>query len=139
MDCLFCKIARKELPSDVIVYENDAAMAFLDIHPLSLGHTLVIPKIHYENIITLKEDEITPLFSAVKKITEQLMKVLSPHGFTIGINHGKDAGQVVDHLHIHVIPRYLGDGGRSIHSIIQNSSPYEEGLHNIAKKIRISQ
>jgi histidine triad (HIT) family protein len=126
--CLFCKIARKEIPSESVFYENEKALAFLDIHPIAPGHTLVVPKEHAENIIDIKDQNIAELFMAVKKATAKLKRALSSDGFTIGINHGKIAGQAVDHLHIHIVPRFKGDGGGSIHTIVQNaqnSSPEE--------------
>ncbi|HDH31502.1 MAG TPA: HIT family protein, partial [Candidatus Wolfebacteria bacterium] len=74
------------------------------------------------------------VFSAVKKITEILDKSLNPDGFTIGINHGRVSGQAVDHLHIHIIPRFKNDKGGSIHTIIHN--PPKESLEEIKKKIK---
>lgn len=132
MDCLFCSIAGKEVPSAVI-YEDDFALAFLDIHPLSLGHTVVIPKNHAENIISLPKELVGPVFLAVQKTAALLSNALVPKGFTIGINHGKVSGQTIDHLHIHIIPRYEGDGGKSIHSVVHN--PPMEPLEETRSKI----
>ncbi len=132
MDCLFCKIASKEIPSE-LVYEDENSFAFLDIAPMSKGHTVVIPKKHAENMIDLPMEEVGPLFTAVKKVTELLQEKLSPKGFTIGINHGRVGGQLVDHLHIHVIPRYEGDGGGSLHSVVKN--PPKESVSEIRKEI----
>lgn len=120
MGCLFCKIANKEIPSEMI-YEDEHSFAFLDINPLTLGHAVIIPKDHAENILDLADEGVGPVFRAVKKVTEMLNKALDPEGFTIGINQGRISGQTVDHLHIHVIPRYLGDGGGSIHSVVRYS------------------
>lgn len=130
MDCIFCKIAAKEISAEVI-YEDEHVVSFLDIHPLTPGHAVVIPKVHAENIIDLPESEVAPLFEAVKKVTTLLEGKLNPRGFTIGINHGTDQG--VDHIHIHVIPRYRGDGGGSIHSVVKYSSG--ESLESIRGKI----
>lgn len=135
MDCLFCKITNKQISSEFIVYEDSVAAAFLDIHPLTSGHTLVVPRRHYENIITCPERDAAALFLVVKKVTAILQKSLRPHGFTIGINHGRDAGQAIDHLHIHVIPRFPNDGGKSIHSLV--SAPPLEPLLDTIKKIRL--
>ena len=118
MDCLFCKIASKEIPSEV-VYEDEAAIAFLDVNPLTLGHTVIIPKSHAENILDLADDRVGATFLAVKHVAKMLERAVNPEGFTIGINHGRISGQTVPHLHIHVIPRYLGDGGGSIHSVVE--------------------
>lgn len=132
MECLFCKIASKEIRSAAI-YEDDDALAFLDVRPLTKGHTLVIPKFHAENILDFPADRIGSVFKAVKKTTALLEEKLSPKGFTIGINHGKISGQVIDHLHVHIIPRYEGDGGGSIHSVVKN--PPEESLEEIRAMI----
>jgi len=133
MDCLFCKIAGKTIPSEII-YEDDSVLAFLDIHPLSPGHTLIVPKVHSENILDLPDEEAAKAFVSVKKVTALLSEKLKPKGFTIGINHGRIGGQLVDHLHIHVIPRFEGDGGGSLHSVVKN--PPEESLSEIRRKIR---
>lgn len=131
--CLFCGIGRKEIGAEVI-YEDDGNMAILDIHPSALGHAMIIPKAHYETILDVPEKELRPLFSAVKSTTLLLLKSLRPDGFTIGINQGKASGQLVDHLHIHVIPRFLDDGGSSIHSVVDNKSA--ETIQEIADRIK---
>lgn len=133
MECLFCKIANKEIKSEMI-YENGDVFAFLDIHPLAPGHTVVIPKIHAENILDLPDEKFEGLFLAVKKITAILEKALKTEGFTIGINHGKVSGAAIDHLHIHIVPRWRNDGGGSIHSVVHN--PPSESIEQIAEKIR---
>lgn len=132
MDCLFCKIADHSIPAN-IVYEDEKIAAFLDIHPLSPGHTVIIPKVHAENILDLTTEMIAPIFESVKTLTCVLNKALNPQGFTIGINHGKVSGQAVDHLHVHIIPRFSGDGGKSLHSIVSN--PPKEPLKEIKEKI----
>src|SRR3990167_7294111 len=132
MNCLFCKIVNGEIPSEK-VYEDEVSLAFLDIHPMAPGHTILVPRVHAENILDLPEMVVGPLFLAVKKITGALSSALQPHGFTIGINHGKVSGQAIDHLHIHVIPRFNEDGGGSLHSIVNN--PPEVPLEEIKKKI----
>ena len=132
MDCLFCKIIKKEIPAEII-YEDEKTLAILDINPRSPGHTMVLSKFHSETILDLPEKEIEPLFSAVKKVTELIKKALKTEGFTIGINHGKISGQVVDHLHIHIIPRFKNDGGSSVHSVVNN--PPTESLKEIKSQI----
>jgi histidine triad (HIT) family protein len=132
MDCLFCKIGSGEVPSQKI-YEDEHALAFLDINPLTEGHTVIIPKIHAENILDLPAEEVAPVFLAVRRATGMLSKALGSEGFTIGINHGRISGQAVDHLHIHVIPRYKGDGGGSLHSVVNN--PPDSKIEEIKTKI----
>lgn len=131
-DCLFCKIAKKEIPAD-IVYEDEKVVAFLDIHPLAPGHAVIIPKVHAENILDLDSQMIAPVFESVKTLTGVLNKALNPQGFTIGINHGKVSGQAVNHLHVHIIPRFSGDGGKSLHSVVNN--PPKNSLKEIKEKI----
>ncbi len=132
MDCLFCKIAQKDIPAD-IVYEDDKVLGFLDIHPLAPGHAVIIPKVHAENILDLDSQMIAPVFESVKTLTGVLNKALNPQGFTIGINHGKVSGQAVNHLHVHIIPRFSGDGGKSLHSVVNN--PPKNSLKEIKEKI----
>ncbi len=134
MNCLFCKIIKKEIPAEII-YEDEKTLAILDINPRAPGHAMVLPKVHGETILDLPENEIGPLFSAVKKITRLIQKSLKPEGFTIGINHGKISGQVIDHLHIHIIPRFKNDEGSSIHSVVNN--PPKESLKEIKNKIKL--
>lgn len=131
--CLFCNIAKKDIPSHII-YENDEALAFLDIHPISLGHTVVIPKNHSNSIIDLPTNEVEGVFGAVKKATSMLSNSLQAENFTIGINHGKMLGHPdIDHLHIHVIPRFEGDGGKDIHSVVSN--PPKEDVAQTKERI----
>lgn len=133
MDCLFCKIIAKEIPAE-IVYEDADAVAFLDIHPRAPGHTTVIPRGHAANLLELSDEVVGPFFAAVKKVAAQLARALAPHGFTIGINHGAVSGQAVEHLHVHIMPRYEGDKGGSVHTVVENKPA--EDLKTMAEKIR---
>ena len=119
MDCIFCKIARKEIPSQTI-YEDDNNLAFLDIKPHAKGHTVVIPKKHAQIVFDLEDEPYQKLMIAVKKTMKKIQKVLNPDGFNVGWNHNTAGGQVVPHLHVHIFPRYNGDGGGSMHSIVSN-------------------
>lgn len=134
MDCLFCKIAKKDIPAAVI-YEDEKTMAVLDVRPRAPGHTMVIPKNHAENILDLEEKNVGPMFLTVKKLTAILNEVVRPDGFTIGINQGRASGQAINHLHIHIIPRFNNDKGGSIHSVVNN--PPKESLEEIARRIKI--
>jgi histidine triad (HIT) family protein len=131
-DCLFCKIAAKTIPAK-IVYEDDHAIAFLDVMPRAPGHTMVVPKYHEPTLIALPADEVGPLFLAVKKTAEMLMTGLRPDGITIGANQGRASGQVVDHLHVHLLPRWQNDGGGSVQSVVGNIP--KESLDTILGKI----
>lgn len=130
-DCIFCKIIKGEAPNHT-VYEDDNALAFLDIFPHAKGHTVVIPKRHIETYFDLSEDELTKLSIGVKKAMEKIQLVLKPDGFNVGWNQKPAAGQVVPHLHIHVFPRYEGDGGGSVHSITKK---WEGNLTEIVQKL----
>jgi len=132
VDCLFCKIGSGEIQS-LTIYEDSNVRAFLDIHPLTLGHTVVVPKKHYGNVIDLPEELVGPVFLGVKKAAEMLKLGLGIEGFTIGINHGTIGHQEIDHLHVHVIPRRSGDGGGNIHSIVHEVS--NEDLEVTYKRI----
>lgn len=116
------------------IYEDAGTLAFLDANPSAPGHTLVIPKEHKENILELNEHELCTLFRTVQKVVDMINKSLHPKGFNIGINHGLIAGARVPHLHVHVIPRFEGDGGGMIQMIVRN--PPKEDLETIASKIR---
>lgn len=132
-ECLFCKIAAKEIPAE-IVYEDDDAVGFLDAHPIAPGHTLVIPRRHVATLRDLPEELVGPVFRAVGRIARMLVRALAPDGISYGINEGAVTGQTIEHLHIHLAPRFANDGGRSFHSIVQN--PPAENLKIIAEKIR---
>ena len=130
--CLFCRIAKKEITGWVIA-EDDVTMAFLDIRPRASGHTLVIPKIHVQNILETTPETLGPLWVFVRSVTAQLQRTLHPDGFTIGINQGASAGQAIDHLHIHVIPRWHGDKGKSIPEVVESNA--SETVEALYKKI----
>ncbi|OHA39964.1 MAG: hypothetical protein A3G59_02235 [Candidatus Taylorbacteria bacterium RIFCSPLOWO2_12_FULL_47_20] len=109
-DCIFCKIAKGEIPTETIIYRGKDVCAFLDIKPVNLGHTLVIPNEHYEDIFDLPEDIISAMMRAAKKVAEAIKISLKAGGVNIGMNNGAHAGQIIFHGHIHVIPRFEGDG-----------------------------
>lgn len=109
MDCIFCRIAKKEIPASV-VYEDADSLAFLDINPLNLGHVLVIPKKHYETIGEIPEKEIGELAKTIRKVAIAVQKATGAPGLNITQNNGKAAEQLVPHAHFHIIPRLEGDG-----------------------------
>ena len=127
--CIFCRIGKREIPSD-IVYEDKETLAFLDIKPHAKGHTVVIPKTHAETLFDLPEGKINAFFLGVKSTMERIQNVLQPDGFNVGWNQNAAAGQVVPHLHVHIFPRYRGDGGGSMHSII--TSPGTRSVEEVA-------
>ena len=133
MDCLFCKIIKEEI-SNYTVYEDERVLAFLDIHPHAKGHTIVVPKVHAENYFDLNEDLLEFFSLGIKRTMEKLEDKLEPAGFNVGWNQGEVAGQVVPHLHVHILPRYEGDGGGSMHSIVPKLEDFDvEGLAELFK------
>jgi len=125
MDCIFCKISNGDIPAQK-VFENDSTLAFLDNKPHTKGHTVVIPKKHGETIFDFEDSVLQMLIVDVKKVMSLLQEKLNPDGFNVGWNHNTAGGQVVPHLHVHVMPRWNGDGGGSMHSIVKNPSDVDE-------------
>jgi histidine triad (HIT) family protein len=107
-DCLFCKIVAKKVPSFKIM-ENDQAYAFLDIYPVSKGHTLVIPKEHSLNMLDTADEALCEINKMAKKICHLYREALKVDDFLVKSHNGKLAGQEVDHFHIHIIPCYSAD------------------------------
>jgi histidine triad (HIT) family protein len=108
-NCIFCKIVAGEIPCARIV-ETDEVLAFLDIAPISPGHTLIIPVEHYETLWDLPEDIAMTLTRAIRKISKAVMTATKADGLNIGMNNLRAAGQLVPHAHFHLIPRFAGDG-----------------------------
>ena len=129
-NCIFCKIVHGQIPN-FTVYQDEHTLAFLDIHPVTKGHTVVIPKVHAETLLDLNGEITKEFFLGVQHALERVEKILSPGGFSIGWNHGKAGGQAVPHLHVHIIPRSEGDGGGSMHSIIKK--PSDVSVEDVAK------
>jgi histidine triad (HIT) family protein len=108
-DCIFCKIVRGEIPSAKVL-ENEKVLAFLDINPVSRGHTLVIPKTHYGTFPEMPLDVLAALGEALQKIGDAVKSQLDFAGFNVLLNNDRAAGQLIDHSHFHLIPRNIGDG-----------------------------
>jgi histidine triad (HIT) family protein len=108
-NCVFCKIVKGEIPATKL-YEDELTLSFLDINPASKGHSLVIPKKHYPTMLDIPEMELAELIKAVQKIGAAAMKATKADGFNIIQNNKEAAGQVVQHLHFHVVPRFKNDG-----------------------------
>ncbi|MBI2232885.1 MAG: HIT family protein [Candidatus Aenigmarchaeota archaeon] len=108
MDCLFCKIIRGEIPSRK-VYEDKDSVAFLDINPANPGHTLVMPKKHAENIFDADDEMLGRVIVAAKAISKKIKDSLNADGINVIQNNGRHAGQIVNHIHFHIIPRFAND------------------------------
>lgn len=109
--CIFCKIAAGEIPSKTI-YEDEEFRVILDISPAVKGHALIIPKQHYANIYELPEELAAKVMVLAKKLSAHMTEVLKCDGFNIVQNNGEAAGQTVFHFHMHLIPRFEGDGNQ---------------------------
>ena len=107
-ECVFCKIIRGEIPC-CKVYEDDLIIAFLDIAPFNIGHTVIIPKDHQNSITTLDEIYANRIIKMAPKIGVALMRTINAEGFNLFLNNGSVAGQTVWHCHMHVLPRFAGD------------------------------
>ena len=106
MDCLFCKIAHHEVESKIL-YEDDNYMAFLDIDQKEAeGHTLIIPKKHFENILEVDAQTLAHVMQVTQKLAKQIVEKLNAKGLNILTNTNEVAGQTVHHFHVHILPRY---------------------------------
>jgi histidine triad (HIT) family protein len=108
-DCIFCKIVAGEIPCTK-VYEDDHVLSFMDINPISPGHTLIIPKRHCEAVREMSAEEAAALFRMVPALAAAVQDGLGAQGLNVLQNNGRVAGQAVDHLHVHLIPRWAEDG-----------------------------
>ena len=131
--CIFCKIAVKEIPATVL-YEDDEVLAFMDIGPIIKGHALVIPKKHYDPLTDTPDAVVARLHITAKKIAEAQMNAFGADGVNIMQNNGKAAGQEVEHIHVHIIPRFDDDG----HHWNWNPKQYEnvEEMNALAAQLR---
>jgi histidine triad (HIT) family protein len=117
MDCIFCKIISKEIPTKIL-YEDDDTISFLDAFPVAKGHTLVIPKAHHAKIQDLPSDVNQKLFDTVHKMTSKVDLI---QGSTlIAIHNGKESGQEIPHVHVHLIPRSVDDSAGPVHSMFND-------------------
>ena len=108
-ECIFCKIIKGEIPSDK-VYEDDRILAFLDIGPVSEGHCLVVPKHHYQRLDDCPADVAAAIVAKIGPIAKAILAAADAEGYNVLSNNGRCAGQLVDHLHFHIIPRRPDDG-----------------------------
>ena len=135
-DCIFCKILAGELEVS-LVYQDDRCSAFMDIQPVNPGHTLVIPNRHAGNLAELDEEEGAQMFRVARRLTEALRNSgVKCEGVNISLADGEAAGQEVFHVHLHVIPRYVGDGFGLRFGPHYGNRPERRGLNEIADRIR---
>jgi len=108
-DCVFCKIVAGEIPAEK-VYEDPDALAFVDINPLAPGHTLLVPKRHYERVGDAPPDVMAAVGKALPEVSRGVAAATEAEGLNVFISDGRVAGQVIPHVHVHVVPRRAGDG-----------------------------
>ncbi len=133
-DCIFCKIVSKRAGA-VVVFEDKNSVAFLDIHPLNPGHTLVVPRKHYPSMVEMPPQEVGQVFVSVAKVMRGVMKASKADGINIGQSNGRAASQEVFHMHVHVIPRYIHELPEGFP---ERKTASEADLEQVGKKIRSS-
>jgi len=137
--CPFCRIASGKAPAS-IVYEDATVLAFMDLNPANVGHILVVPKEHLENIYEAPEKVLAEMFSVVKKVSAAVKKTVGAEGISILQLNGRAAGQSVMHFHVHIIPRFRGDPiSTAIGAMIGHQGfekPERRNLDETARKIR---
>lgn len=134
MDCIFCKIVSGSIPARKIV-ETQKSLAFLDAFPLTKGHTLVIPKTHYSKIQEMTKEDASDLFELARTITNKIESIFPAS--LIAVHNGKESGQEVPHVHIHLIPRSSSDKAGPVHSLFTNRPNLTDiEFDEIAKTIR---
>ena len=132
---IFEQIIAGDIPAR-IVYETETVAAFLDANPLAPGHTLVVPKEPYERLDEMPGDVAADLWAAVQELTPRIEAAVDADATTVGVNNGEAAGQEVPHVHVHVVPRFEGDGGGPIHAVAGDRPDLSEGeLDDIADSI----
>jgi len=133
-ECIFCQIVEKKIPSK-IVFEDQKNLAFLDIFPISEGHTIIIPKKHFQNMEDIPEGELINVFKIVKKLAILIHNKLEIDGYNILQNNYESAGQVINHFHIHIIPRNRNDERFKLK--IPRNQATELELNNTLKRLNL--
>lgn len=136
-NCIFCKIVAEELPCYKI-YEDDDFLAFLDIQPISKGHTLIIPKKHYENFATTPSDLLAKMIKVVHLVGLAVQKATNADGFNIGLNNGSAAGQIIMHTHFHIIPRFNEDNLHTWPSVECSEDEFKKIGENIKNQVELN-
>ena len=130
-DCIFCKIAQGEIPSQTL-YEDEKFCGILDLGPATRGHALILPKEHAANVYELSDETAAAAFVLAKKMAGIMKEKLKCDGLNLVQNNGETAGQTVNHFHIHVIPRYKDDGQQICWT---RGEPSQEELEAVRKEI----
>jgi len=134
MDCIFCKIINGEIPIKKIM-ETEKSLAFLDAFPLTKGHSLVIPKTHYEKVQNMTPEDNADLFETVRQVTSKIDNIASAE--LLAIHNGEESGQEIPHVHIHIIPRRKGDSAGPVHSMFKNRPTLsDQEFNELLKQIK---
>jgi histidine triad (HIT) family protein len=134
MDCIFCKIVKREIPVKIIA-ETEKSLAFIDAFPLTKGHSLVITKNHYEKIQDISADDNADLFETVRKVISRVDKI--SNATLLAVHNGKESGQEIPHVHVHLIPRSTADSAGPVHSMFKDSPKLSENeINQIHEKLK---
>ena len=133
--CIFCRIVEGTAPG-FVVYEDALTFAFLDINPISDGHTLIIPRVHVERVEDLPAEQAEGLFRTLLRLVRPIQRAMGVPSTRIGINNGKEAGQLVPHVHIHVVPRAAAGKGVFTDAVSRIKPRSPEYFQEIASRIR---
>lgn len=134
-DCLFCQIISGQAPANK-VYEDNNIIAILDIHPVNPGHTLIIPKKHSMNLLDQDDEVLKEMMIATKKVAAAILQGLGYSAFNMELNNGRIAGQIIPHLHWHIVPRREDDGLKHWPGKVYEKDEAEEVAEKIMAKIK---
>ena len=136
MDCIFCKIVKKEIPAKII-FETEKSLAFMDAFPLTKGHSLVVTKTHYEKVQDISKEDNADLFETVRRTISKVDKITD--ATLLAIHNGKQSGQEVPHVHVHLIPRSSEDSAGPVHSMFPNPQQLsDKDIQTIYEKLKES-
>ncbi len=134
MDCIFCKIVKREIPAKIIG-ETEKSLAFIDAFPLTKGHSLVIPKNHYEKMQDISAEDNADLFETVRRVISKVDKI--SNATLLAVHNGKESGQEIPHVHVHLIPRSAEDLAGPVHSMFKDRPKLSESeINQIHEKLK---
>jgi len=134
MDCIFCKIVKREIPAKIIA-ETGKSLAFIDAFPLTKGHSLIIPKNHYAKVQDIATDDYADLFETVRKVISKVDKI--SNATLLAVHNGKESGQEIPHVHVHLIPRSAEDSAGPVHSMFKDRPKLSENeINEIHEKLK---
>ena len=133
-ECVFCRIVARQIPA-TLVHEDEHTLAFMDLGQINPGHVLVAVKAHAENLYGLSDTQASAVLQSAARVARAIRDAFAPHGLSVYQANGKAAGQTVLHYHVHLVPRYEGDGMALTWPV---KNPPREKLEDYAAKIRSS-